>query len=154
MLRKFLIIITAIALVFSCTYDSLDDRNNNSDVTIKTGTVCGWCTLNDTLTITRNSVRYVNYANCSTNKPSIEKRGQITKIELDALLAKLDFTELKKLDLNTCNVCADGCDDWILYRNGIETHYIRFTRNDPKLQAIQTFIEQLYAIKSEYSLAN
>jgi len=154
MLRKFLIIITAIALVFSCTYDSLDDRNNNSDVTIKTGTVCGWCTLNDTLTITRNSVRYVNYANCSTNKPSIEKRGQITKIELDALLAKLDFTELKKLDLNTCNVCADGCDDWISFKKGTETHYIRFTRNDPKLQAIQTFIEQLYAIKSEYSLAN
>ena len=154
MLRKFLIIITAIALVFSCTYDSLDDRNNNSDVTIKTGTVCGWCTLNDTLTITRNSVRYVNYANCSTNKPSIEKRGQITKIELDALLAKLDFTELKKLDLNTCNVCVDGCDDWISFKKGTETHYIRFTRNDPKLQAIQTFIEQLYAIKSEYSLAN
>ena len=154
MLRKFLIIITAIALVFSCTYDSLDDRNNNSDVTIKTGTVCGWCTLNDTLTITRNSVRYVNYANCSTNKPSIEKRGQITKIELDALLAKLDFTELKKLDLNTCNVCADGCDDWISFKKGTETHYIRFTRNDPKLQPIQAFIEQLFILKSEYSLAN
>ena len=154
MIRKFLIIITVIVLAFSCTYDSLDNKINNSDVMIKTGTVCGWCTLNDTLTITGNSVRYVNYANCSTNKPSIEKSGQITKIELDALLAKLDFAELKKLDLNTCNVCADGCDDWISYRKGTEMHSIRFTRNDPKLQFIQTFIEQLYAIKSEYSLAN
>jgi hypothetical protein len=154
MIRKFLIIITAIALVFSCTYDSLDDGGNNSDVMIKTGTVCGWCTLNDTLTITQNSVRYVNYAKCSTNKPSIEKSGQITKIELDALLAKLDFAELKKLDLNTCNVCADGCDDWISFKKGTETHYIRFTRNDPKLQPIQAFIEQLYTLKSEYSLVN
>ena len=154
MIRKFLIIITVIVLAFSCTYDSLDNKINNSDVMIKTGTVCGWCTLNDTLTIIGNSVRYVNYANCSTNKPSIEKSGQITKIELDALLAKLDFAELTKLDLNTCNVCVDGCDDWISFKKGTETHYIRFTRNDPKLQAIQTFIEQLYAIKSEYSLAN
>ena len=154
MLRKFLFIITVITSVFSCTYVSLEDRNNNSDLIIKTGTVCGWCTVNDTLTITQNSVRYVNYAKCSTNKPSMEKNDKITAVELNALLGKLDFAELKKLDLNACNVCVDGCDDWISFENGTETHYIRFTRNDPKLQPIQAFVEQLNSIKANYTSGN
>lgn len=150
MLRKFQFIITVIAFAFSCTYDSLDDKSNDSDLIIKTGTVCGWCTVNDTLTITGNSVRYVNYANCSANKPSVEKNGQLNDGDLDALLAKLDFTELKKLDLNSCNVCFDGCDEWIFFSNGVENHYIRFSENDTKLQQIQAFIDQLNAIKTQY----
>jgi len=151
MLRKFLLIGLVIIVAFSCTYDSLDDKSNNSDLIIKAGTVCGWCSVNDTLTITPESVRYVNYANCSTNKPSVEKMGELNTSELDALLAKLDFAELKKLDLNSSNISFDGCDDWIFFSNGIETHYIRFTRNDPKLQSIQAFVDQLNAIKTQYT---
>jgi hypothetical protein len=150
MLRKFLFIAAVFKVAFACSYDSLDDKRNDSDLIIKTGTVCGWCSVNDTLTITQNLVRYVNYANCSTNKPSVEKMGELNTAELDALLAKLDFAELKKLDLKSCNVCFDGCDDWISFSNGTENHYIRFTRNDPKLQPIQAFVDQLNAIKTQY----
>ena len=149
MLRKFLLIGVVFIVAFACTYDSVDDKSNDSDLIIKTGTICGWCSVNDTLTITRNSVRYVNYANCSTNKPSVEKIGEMNTAELDALLSKLNFAELKKLDLNSCNVCFDGCDDWIYFSNGTENHYIRFTRNDSKLQPIQAFVDQLNAIKAQ-----
>jgi len=154
MLRKFLLIGVVFIVAFSCTYDSLDDKSNESDLIIKTGTVCGWCTVNDTLTITRNSMRYVNYANCSANKPSAEKMGELNETELDDLLAKLDLAELKKLDLNSNNVSFDGCDDWIYFSNETENHYIRFSRNDPKLQIIQTFVDQLNAIKTQYTANN
>jgi len=69
------------------------------------------------------------------------------------LLAKLDFAELKKLNLNGSNVSFDGCDDWIYFSNGNENHYIRFTKNDPKLQLIQAFVDQLNAIKTKYAVA-
>jgi hypothetical protein len=151
MFLKFLFIIIIFAFFYSCTTDSLEDKNTISDVVIKTGTVCGWCTVNDTLTITRNSVRYVNYANCITNKPSVEKTGLINTVELEGLLAKLVFSELKKLDLNSCNVCFDGCDDWIYFSKGTEDHYIRFSKNDPKLQPILAFVDQLNAIKAQYT---
>ena len=82
--------------------------------------------------------------------PAVEKNGQIATADLEALLSNLDFNELKKLDLNSCNVCFDGCDDWIYFDNGSESHYIRFTRNDPKLQPIQVFVDQLNAIKTQY----
>lgn len=154
MLLKFMLIIVVITLVFSCTSDSLDDRNNYSELMIKTGTVCGWCAVNDTLTITRNAVRYVNFTNCSTTKPFVTKTGQMESSELEDLLAKLNVSELKKLDLNSSNVSFDGCDDWISFRNGTDSHYIRFTRNDPKLQPIQAFVEQLNSIKANYTSGN
>ena len=151
MLRKFLLIGVVFIVAFACTYDSVDDKSNDSDLIIKTGTICGWCSVNDTLAITGNSVRYVNYANCSTNKPSVEKMGELNAAELDALLAKLDFAELKKLDLNSCNVCFDGCDDWLYFSNGAENHFIRFTRNDSKLQPIKAFVDQINVIKALYA---
>ena len=145
MIRRFLFICAVLVIVISCTYVSLEKESNNSDLIIKTGTICGWCTVNDTLIIARNAVRYVNYTNCNVNKPSVEKAGQISARELDALLAKLD--------LNSSNVSFDGCDDWIYFKNGTENHYIRFTKNDPKLKPIQAFVDQLNAIKTQYSVA-
>jgi hypothetical protein len=151
MLRKYLFAIAAIVFVFSCADD---DKNTDSGLTIKTGTVCGWCAVNDTLTITRNTVRYVNYTNCSANSPEVTKSGQMESSELEGLLAKLNFSELKKLDLNSSNVSFDGCDDWISFTNGKDSHFIRFTRNDPKLQPIHDFVEQLNSIKARYKANN
>lgn len=151
MVYKYSISILFLVLIcFSCTDKTFDD-NSNSDIVIKAGTVCGWCTLNDTLTISGTNLRYVNYANCSTTKASVEKNGELTSLELDALLKLLDFEELKKLDMNSCNVCVDGCDDWIFYKNGSQTHYLRFGTNDPKLQPIRAFLDGLNSIKTQYS---
>jgi len=152
MLRKFLYTFTVFTIVFSCTYDSMDDKSNDSDLIIKTGTICGWGAVNDTLTITGDYVvRYVNYTRESAGKPLVNKSGVIKASEFEALIAQLNFDELKKLDLNTCNVCFDGCDDWIYFSNGKETHYIRFTKGDSKLQQIKAFVDQLNTIKAQYT---
>lgn len=150
MIKKIIFAASVILVVFSCTYETLEEKNPDSRLVIKTGTVCGWCTINDTLTIIGNSVRYVNYANCSTINSSMQKTGQLKTSEFEALLAQFDFNEFKKLDLNSCNVCVDGCDDWIYFNNGTESHYIRFTRNDPKLQPVKEFVDQLNVIKTQY----
>jgi len=139
-----------ILLAFACQEDQLVTEKLQSNLIIKTGTICGWCSLNDTLTIKGSSARYVNYTQCDNTMPALEKNGEIATSELEALLSKFDFSEFKKLDLNSCNVCFDGCDDWIYFDNGSESHYIRFTRNDPKLQKIQFFVDHLNAIKTQY----
>lgn len=151
MYRKYLFAIVIIFAVFSCSYDTLD---GNANLVIKNGTVCGWCSMNDTLTISETYVEYVDYKNCSTTNPAVSKTGELTATELNDLLGKLDFEQLKKLELNSCNVCADGCDDWISYKKGSQTHTIRFSRNDPRLQPIKAFVDQLNVIKSRYSSAN
>jgi len=151
MIYKFSVsIIVLILFCFSCTEKTFDD-NTNSDMVIKTGTVCGWCTLNDTLKISGKHLRYVNYANCSTTKASVVRSGELTNSEFDALINLVDFDELKKIDLNSCNVCFDGCDDWITLTSGNDSHTIRFSRNDPKLENIQAFVDELNRIKANLS---
>lgn len=147
MMRNFLLAAMILMLALACQDEIVVSEKASSDLTIKTGTICGWCSLNDTLTIQGNSVRYVNYTQCDNTQPAVEKSGQISAGELEALLSALDFEEFKKLDLNSCNVCFDGCDDWIYFNNSRKSHYIRFTRNDPKLQPIKAFVDSLNALK-------
>lgn len=134
----------------ACQDDQIVTEKLQSKVVIKTGTLCGWCSRNDTLIIMGNLVRYVNYIQCNNITPAVAKNGQITTSDFEALLSNLDFNELKKLDLNSNNVSFDGCDDWIYFDNGSESHYIRFTRNDPKLHPIQIFVNQMNALKTRY----
>ncbi len=154
MAKKLFLFASIAFMLFSCTYDTLEDKNKDSAVMIKTGTVCGWCTVNDTLTISGNTVRYVNYANCNNVSPTVSKSGTLNDTELDTLLAALNFTELQKLDLNSCNVCADGCDDWIQVTNGTELHYIRYGGSETELQPIKAFIDQISLIKAKYTSEN
>jgi hypothetical protein len=60
MLRKVLIAASVIFTGFSCNDDKLAEKNPYSGLNIRAGTICGWCSVNDTLTIQGNSVRYVN----------------------------------------------------------------------------------------------
>jgi hypothetical protein len=154
MIRRILFVAAFIVFGLSCTYHFIEGNETGANVVIKTGTVCGWCSQNDTLTISDTRVKYVDYKNCSTTNPTVNKSGQLTTAELTELLGKLDFDELKKLELNSCNVCFDGCDDWISYKSGSQTHTIRFSRNDSKLLPIKAFVDQLNAIKARYSLVN
>ena len=146
-MKNFLLAAMIVLVALACQDEVVVTEKAPAGLIIKTGTICGWCSLNDTLTITGNSVRYVNYTQCTNTQPSVEKEGQISAADLQALLSLLDFEEFKKLDLNSCNVCFDGCDDWIYYNDGRESHYIRFTRNDPKLQPIKAFVDSLNVLK-------
>jgi hypothetical protein len=138
-------------VLIACRYDHMAATDSNSKLIVKTGTICGWCAVNDTLSIQGDSIRYVNYTGCSNVRPAVEKKGQLLTGELDELLSKLDINELIKIDLNSCNVCVDGCDDWIFFDNGVESHYIRYGKGDPKLEMIRTFVDELNAIKARYS---
>lgn len=141
------------AVFFSCN-EEIEDNGFDDSIVIRTGTICGWCTVNDTLEIRGTNVRYVNYANCSNTAPAIEKKGSLLKPEFENLLKKLDVDELLKLELNSCNVCVDGCDNWIYYENNKVSHYIRFGSSEKKLEPIQSFVDQLILLKESYSTGN
>ena len=153
MKRKIIFFCSFVFVAWACS-ESKEFQLEKSDLVIKAGTVCGWCAKNDTLIISGKSYRYVNFIQCSTTNPSVKKTGKLETTELESLLNQLDLQEFKKLELNSCNVCVDGCDDWITIKNGAETHTIRFSRNDSKLQPIKAFVDQLNALKAKYEVGN
>lgn len=149
-MKRTLIAATIIVLALACQDEQLIAEKSSSDLIIKTGTICGWCSMNDTLSINGNVVRYVNYTQCDNSKPTVEKIEEISSAKVDSLLSLLNFDEFKKIDLNTCNVCFDGCDTWIIIKKGTEVHQIRFTGNETQLQPIRTFVDRLNAMKTNY----
>ncbi len=152
-MKKILFWGVLIFAAWSCS-ESKEEVLESSDLVIKTGTVCGWCSQNDTLIISGKSYRYVNFVQCSTENPSVKNSGTLETSETQALLKVLDFQEFKKLELNSCNVCVDGCDDWISIKNGAETHTIRFGRNDSGLQPVKALVDELNTLKSKYSVTH
>lgn len=150
MISKLFYLCVLALTALSCV-ESKNEDLEQSDLVIKTGTVCGWCAQNDTLVISGRKVKYVNYIECSTTNPSVSKTSQMEAAELRSLTDKLDFAEFKKLDMNSCNVCVDGCDDWISISKGSEKHIVLFGRAEAKLQPIKEFVDELNALKDKYS---
>lgn len=147
---KIIIFVLVLLVAIACHDEQIIKVTSRPDLVIKSGTICGWCSKNDTMTIQDNSIKYVNYTGCNNTNPSIEKTGSISNAKVDSLLAVLDFNEFKKIELNTCNVCFDGCDNWLYIEKNGESHYIRFTGNESKLEPLKKLIDQLEEIKMSY----
>jgi hypothetical protein len=75
----------------------------------------------------------------------------VEKSEWDKLTGIIDFDEFNNIHLNTCNVCADGCDKWITIRNGSYSHTIRFGYQDSAaVQPIKPLVDKLDSLREVY----
>jgi len=73
---------------------------------------------------------------------------ETAKTDWDQLIEFLDKEEFQKIEINSCNVCADGCDTWITLNDGGNSHTIRFGSNDSlAIAEIQPFVDKLKEIR-------
>ena len=131
--------------VLSCEED--DDKP--VDIVIKTGQECGWCVGADSLIITKLNSTYAYYNPC----PGIEEKNLNANTDADEwneLLATLDWDEFNQVQVNTCALCADGCDTWISVEKDRKTHRIRFTENSTEIEPIRPFVEKLDSLIEEF----
>ncbi len=140
-----LIILVLLSLIIS----SCDSDAENSEMVITIGTACGWCAGTDSLVITKTNMTFTLAAICDRREMIINKSTP------DSIWEKLnvlfDQSKFKKININTCNVCADGCDTWIRVQNGDFVHEIRFgSPQDTVLLPIWEFVEKLNDLKAEY----
>lgn len=145
--RKIIILILLIISAFSCEPESKEQ----SDMEITIGTVCGWCGGTDSLLITGKDMTFTLEAICDRSEYKTSKSipDSVWKKIIDAY----DQNKFSKVNINTCNVCADGCDTWIRVRNGAFTHEIRFggIQDSSILKPINEFVEILKNQKSKFT---
>lgn len=125
-----------------------DDKNDSRKLLIMTGKVCGWCGGSDSLAINSHNLVYEFRGECGSPDKSIAEVTQSE--EWRELRSALNWEAFKKIDVNTCALCADGCDTWIRIQNGVESHYIRFTESSSETEPISIFAEKLKALHDEY----
>ena len=112
--------------------------------------MCGWGSGEDSLYISNTVIKYVYYVPARSMLPKIKKTRATTDNEWANILNSLDLSNFVKLDYNSCNICVDGCDEWILIQDDQMSHQIRFGLG-LKIDAISDLQTMLANFRSEFN---
>jgi hypothetical protein len=147
---KIFLLVSMLLLLWaiSCNKDK-----ETSGLTIVGGSACGWCGGKDSVIINEYRLNYRYMNPCDHHAYS--RISHMEKSEWDELTGLIDLDSFSSIHMNTCNVCADGCDKWITIRNGSYSHTIRFGYQDSAmLQPIFNLVEKLDSLREIYRAGN
>jgi hypothetical protein len=148
MRTKFILPIIGLML-FGCLKNNNDDTPENSDLIIKSGFVCGWGTGTDTIEISKTTIRYVYYIPKQSQQPQISKSRTLSESEWNEIKSDVNMDEFTRLTYNTCNVCVDGCDEWIFIRENESSHKITFGQG-AKIDTISKLQSKFAQLRKEF----
>jgi len=132
--------------LYACACENENERNKG-ELTIIAGGICGWCAGIDSVVITKDLTSF-EFANCDSK---ISKSEATKESDWNELKNSLDLGEFREINLNTCYVCADGCDIWIEIRSASFSHRIRYGYNDSiAVSEIEPFLEKVHSIRRRY----
>lgn len=141
-------VIASIGFGFSCCEDKIEPKSSSGFV-IKTGQACGWCAGADTLTITEEISQYYFKSCDDTNTKDYEVSTD--RETWNELLADFDYATFSEIEVNTCQICSDGCDTWISVQNyDMAPHLIRFVETSPEIEPIREFVNKLQTLRVEF----
>jgi hypothetical protein len=121
----------------------------NSSLVIKAGFMCGWGSGEDSLIISSTMIKYVYTVPAKSPIPEINKTRLTTTTEWKNILDSVNISNFLNLNYNSCNICFDGCDEWIFIKNDSISHQIRFGLGF-KIDSIKPLQDLLSQLRSEF----
>lgn len=125
-------------------------KSTNSCLIIRAGFICGWGTGTDSLEISRTEIKYVYYIPSKSYVPIINKTRSISDEEWKEIVNDIDTESFLGLDYQSCNVCVDGCDEWIFIQNGKLSHKITFGKG-LEISTISKLQSKLAELRTEFN---
>lgn len=137
------------SFVVSCLNHTYDFGENGS-VVIEYGTVCGWCAGEEAITVSSVKVDYLRQIPCGDNKGTKNATNPISEERWNDIITSFDYSHFVALDYNECNVCADGCDEFIKITKNGSTHEIRYS---PSIQidGLDDLRDELNSLINDFS---
>jgi hypothetical protein len=123
---------------------------SNSEMNITAGFVCGWGSGMDSINISRKSITYRYWVPATSPDPVINKTRPVTESEWTEISSFINLTEFLNLDYQSCNVCFDGCDEWISVQNENISHKITFEKG-MEIKDISKFQAKLASLRDEFA---
>jgi len=149
-------LIPVVFLMLVC-FGGCEKKENKSNINIeesplkiRAGFMCGWGAGEDSLYISNTVIRYVYFVPAQSRLPKINKTRTTTDAEWANILNSLDLNNFVKLDYNSCNICFDGCDEWIKIQDDQISHQIRFGMGS-KIDSISDLQTILAQYRSEFN---
>lgn len=132
-------------LILNCTREEVPPAEG---LVIQAGFVCGWGSGKDSIQITRSSIRYRYYVPRESGQPKIDKTRELTSVEWEELQGCVNWRDFVRLEYNTCNVCFDGCDEWIAMKEGAAEHKISFSQGQT-IESIRILQDKMAQYRNE-----
>ena len=126
------------------------DSTPTGDLVIMAGYMCGWGSGEDSITISVEGIKYKSSVPAQPLQPKIEKSRSVSRSEWNEIKKEVNLEVFRKLTYNTCNICVDGCDEWINIRDDDYFHGIRFGKGT-QIDPISTLQARLASIRAEFN---
>jgi hypothetical protein len=143
------VILTVLLIFISCKKTDTN-QIDNSNLVIKAGFVCGWGSGTDSIEISKTTIKYVYYIPRKSQKPQISETRAVLNSEWTEILSYVNIDEFVKLHYQTCNVCVDGCDEWIFMQNDMISHKITFGQG-LKIDTINKLQNKISQLRAEFN---
>lgn len=126
------------------------DFSTEPDYIIKAGFACGWGSGEDSLLISKSLIKYIYYIPSKSREPVINKTRAVSDREWREILNDFNLDDFLKLNYQSCNICVDGCDEWISIKNDEIWHEIRFSKG-LNIETISKLQAKLAQLRLEFS---
>ena len=147
MKKQLIVVISALFILLSC---AKNDSNQTSNLVIKAGFICGWGSGEDSIEITQTSIKYVYYIPGKSLQPQIRKARAVSSSEWTEIVNDINMDNFVRLNYQSCNVCVDGCDEWIFIQKGDLSYEIRFGKG-AKIDTISELQIKLEQLRTEFN---
>lgn len=148
-ISSFLVIAIFTLSIYACTSPTLSSKSSDN-MQFAIGRQCGWCAGKDSLTIDYSTTAYIYEAPCDDS--DFNKKDKTNKADIDELVSLLDYEAFKQIEVNSCDVCFDGCDTWVWVKKDSDFHIIQFGASDSaKIQPILPFLTKLQSIRKKHT---
>jgi hypothetical protein len=145
----YLTILLSVCLISCHKPDNISLNKENSSMVIKAGFSCGWGSGEDSLIISSKTIKYVYSVPAKSHDPEINQTRFTTTTDWQNITNAININNFLKLNYNTCNICVDGCDEWIYIKNDSVSHQIRFGLG-LKIESIKPLQDILSQLRSEF----
>jgi hypothetical protein len=153
-MKLFVVLLIAFpALFFSCMKTDINlgsHKGSEADLIIQSGFECGWGSGTDSLEISKTTIKYAYYIPARSAEPVTRKSRNVSDAEWTEIINDVNMDEFERLNYHTCNVCFDGCDEWILIRNKTYNHKITFGKGT-QIDTISNLQNKLAALRLEFN---
>ena len=148
-----LLFMILISILFVYCSDSDDEFGEHGPIVIEYGTFCGWCAGEEKITVSSVKTDYFRNIPCGENEETTNKTKKMSLEKWNEIILSFDYNQFLTLDYNECNVCADGCDEFIIITKRGESHEIRYSPSE-EIEGIKELRQILNKRLEEFQNSN
>lgn len=148
-MSKFIKVIFFLFSILVISLCSIDDEADINEFTIQLGTECGWGASLASVAVKQGQIEYTPNIPCCEERQVEKERKTLNNEEWEDLISCFDYDYFLSLYITNCNICFDGCDEFIRITKDGKAHEIRYNPSE-SIEGLETLQETLREYLAEF----